>query len=235
MYQAPLNPQAAHRILDIGTGTGSWPIDMGDTHEAADILGVDLSPSMSSIVPPNVRFEIMDIEDDWTFKLPFTYIHSRYMAGSIKNWPKLISQCYNHLEPGGWAELLDFDINYYSQDGTLTEEHALKRWMGHATEGAKVSGRLLHPGSQLEGWLTEAGFVDIEMRKTPLPIGTWPKDLRLKEVGLLNRTQLWEGLAGLSYRLYIDLLGWSRDEVELLLMEVRKDLKNKKIHAMFDL
>lgn len=235
LYLATINPSAAHRVLDIGTGTGQWPIDVGDLHEAWDILGVDLSPSMPAMVPPNVHFEITDIEDDWTFKLPFTYIHSRYMAGSVKDWPKLISQCFQHLQPGGFAEFIDFDINYYSQDGTLTADHALSRWMANATEATKVTGRVLHPGGQIEGWMREAGFVDIEVRRTPLPIGQWPRDLRWKEIGVLNRQQLMEGLSGLSYRLYIDLLGWSKDEVELLLMEVRKDLRNRKIHAMFDL
>jgi hypothetical protein len=56
-----------------------------------------------------------------------------------------------------------------------------------------------------------------------------------KRIGALNWTQLWEGLVGLSLRLYIDILGWSREELEMLLFEVRQDLRNPNIHAMFDL
>lgn len=223
-------------MLDIGTGTGIWAIEMADAHESAEILGIDLSPSMPSWVPPNVKFEITDVEDEWTYKTPFTYIHSRYMAGSIKDWPRLIGQAFQHLEPGGWSEFADFDIDWYSQDGTLTEEHALRRYMIAASHGApKITGRIFNPGHQLEQWMKDAGFVNVKAMKTILPIGTWPKDHRLKEIGLLNRIQLWEGLAGFSYRLFIDVLGWTREEIEVLMMEVRQDLKNRKIHPMFDM
>ena len=45
-------------------------------------------------MPPNVKFEIDDVESDWTYSSPFDYIHCRYMATSIANWPVLIQQCF---------------------------------------------------------------------------------------------------------------------------------------------
>lgn len=64
------------------------------------ILGNDLSPIQPNFVPPNVRFEIDDIEQAWTYTKKFDYIHSRYLQGSIKNWPKLVEQAFEyHLPP----------------------------------------------------------------------------------------------------------------------------------------
>ena len=83
---------------------------MRDRYPTAEIIGVDISASVPAFVPPNVQFEIDDVEDGWTYQKPFDYIHSRYMAGSIRDWRGLISQCYHTLFPGGWVEFDDFDI-----------------------------------------------------------------------------------------------------------------------------
>jgi trans-aconitate methyltransferase len=82
-----------HRVLDIGASSGICNIDFADIYPSAEILGVDLSANPPTYVPPNVRFEVDDLEDDWTFTYPFDYVHSRYMAGSIKDWPRLMKQC----------------------------------------------------------------------------------------------------------------------------------------------
>lgn len=45
-------------------------------------------------MPPNVKFEIDDVEEDWLYSTPFDYIHCRFMAGSLKDWPRLMSQAF---------------------------------------------------------------------------------------------------------------------------------------------
>lgn len=45
-------------------------------------------------VPPNVKFLVDDVEKDWVEPQPYDYIHCRYMAASIRDWPKLVQRCY---------------------------------------------------------------------------------------------------------------------------------------------
>lgn len=40
-----------------------------------------------------------------------------------------------------------------------------------------------------------------------------------------------DGLEGFTFRLFMGVLGWSREEVETFLTSVRKDMENKKIHT----
>lgn len=44
--------------------------------------------------PPNVKFEIDDLEEPWTFSTPFDYIHSRMMNSSISDWKEYVQKCY---------------------------------------------------------------------------------------------------------------------------------------------
>ena len=63
LHLSPLcNPQ---EILDVGTGTGIWAIDMADEYPSAVVTGTDLSPTQPSWVPPNARFEVDDFREDW--------------------------------------------------------------------------------------------------------------------------------------------------------------------------
>jgi methylase of polypeptide subunit release factors len=51
LHQAPL--KEPHRVLDIGTGTGIWAIDMADQYPMAEVIGTELSLIQSNWVPTN--------------------------------------------------------------------------------------------------------------------------------------------------------------------------------------
>ena len=75
------------KILDCGTGTGQWAIEAGDAYPAAEVVGIDLSPIQPAWTPPNVKFEVDDVEDNWTWEDgTFDLIFARLLvSGSIKN------------------------------------------------------------------------------------------------------------------------------------------------------
>src|SRR5579883_2657232 len=56
-YLAPLTPTSAQTILDVGTGTGIWPIEMSNFFPQAHIIGVDVAlSSLPRPLPPNCLF-----------------------------------------------------------------------------------------------------------------------------------------------------------------------------------
>lgn len=54
-------------------------------------------------------------------------------------------------------------------------------------------------------------------------------------MGSWNLVQIEEGLEAFSLRLFTQVLGWKAEDVYQLLANVRKDIRNPKIHAQFDL
>ncbi|KAF2463807.1 S-adenosyl-L-methionine-dependent methyltransferase [Lindgomyces ingoldianus] len=229
LHLAPIgdHPQ---RILDIGTGTGIWAIDMGDKYPSAEILGNDISPIQPSLVPPNVKFEVDDLEDEWVYSSKFDFIHSRYLACSIRDWPKMMQQAYKFTKPGGWVEFQDFDTMFYtSSNGDYKPGNLVEEWASKIREGLKKFGVEPDPGPKIEGWVKDAGFVNIQSKTLPFPIGTWPKDKMLKEVGAFNLIQFLDNLEGMTLRIYTNAWGWSPEEVKVLCAKLRPAFKNPKM------
>ena len=78
-YYAPLEQPTS--ILDVGTGTGIWAMDVADDFPGARVIGIDLSPIQPTAVPPNLEFQIMDADEPWDFNERFDLIHTRLMNG----------------------------------------------------------------------------------------------------------------------------------------------------------
>ena len=151
---------------------------MGDTYPDAEVIGIDFSPVQPNMVPRNVKFEVDDVEAPWTHPAKFDYIHCRFMAGSIADWPKLIRTCYDNLNPGGIAEFQDGDFLIYSEDGSYKDTW-YERWNADFNKAAEMGGRTLRPGALLKEWFEAAGFDDIHNEKLRMPVGMWPKDRKM--------------------------------------------------------
>jgi SAM-dependent methyltransferase len=85
-----------HRVLDVGTGTGIWAIDFADEHPETEVLGIDLSAIQPSFVPPNVSFQVDDLEEPWSFRESekFDFIYARMMTSSFADWPRFFEQAF---------------------------------------------------------------------------------------------------------------------------------------------
>ena len=59
--------------------------------------------------------------------------------------------------------------------------------------------------------------------------------MQQKMVGSWNLVQIEEGLEAFTLRLFMQVLKWDTKEVEVLLADVRKNLRDPKIHMQFDL
>ncbi|KAF5525323.1 Secondary metabolism regulator LAE1 [Colletotrichum aenigma] len=219
------------RVLDVGTGTGIWAEDFGEEHPDAEVIGFDLSPTMSDFVPPNVKFEVDDLDEEWNWSQPFDYIHSRFMNASIGNWQTFATKVFNHLTPGGYVELVELDLHARSDDGTLKSDSAISRCTELLGEAAGIFGRPYQEIPPLVKVLEDAGFVDVKMEVHKWPTNDWPKYPEYKELGIWANENFIAGFESFTMAPLTRAHGWTKEEVQVFLVEVRKDLGNRSIHA----
>ncbi|XP_044716440.1 methyltransferase domain-containing protein [Hirsutella rhossiliensis] len=219
------------RVLDAGTGTGIWAMDFADEHPGSDVTGVDLSPIQPSFVPPNVSFYIDDLEDDWTFSYKFDFIYARMLTASISDWPKFLQQGYENLNPGGWIELLDVHLQLKSDDGTIPKDCAVAKWGDYMLEAAAKLNRPLDSMTFYKQQLLDVGFTNVTQSLYKWPTNSWPKERKFKEIGIWTYENLGNGASGLSMALFTRALGWKSEEVEVFLVDVRKQMRDRSIHA----
>ncbi|KAH7311559.1 S-adenosyl-L-methionine-dependent methyltransferase [Stachybotrys elegans] len=230
-YLAPIteNPQ---RILDLGCGTGIWSVDMADKFPGAQVIGIDIAPTQPEWVPPNCQFELDDIEQPWTGK-PDTadFIFCRDPIASVRDHPKLIDQAYTHLKPGGWIEFQCVTGLLRCDDGTVPKDSAIQAMSDNLAKACEAFGTPIDHPTRWKGWFEERGLINVTEKVYKLPITPWPKDKRLKLLGVWEQHNLVNNLEGMCMRLFQKGLQWTEEEVFLFTAILRKDLRNLEYHG----
>ncbi|KMU74285.1 UMTA protein [Coccidioides immitis RMSCC 3703] len=127
-------------------------------------------------------------------------------------------------------DLAEISVVAQSDDSSL-KGTAIERWGPLAHKVGDVFGKSFRIVDEMTDMIKSAGFVNVKKRTFKWPIGTWPKDPKLKEIGLYNKLGWEEGLDGWANFLFTNYLGWTLEEVQVLTAHIRNDLRNPKVHA----
>ncbi|KAI5811845.1 S-adenosyl-L-methionine-dependent methyltransferase [Pyronema omphalodes] len=229
LYEAPLDEP--HRILDIGTGTGIWAIDMADKYPLAEVIGTDLSPIQPDWVPANCRFEVDDAMLEWTFKNDsFDFIHCRNISSGVSDWNHLVSEIMRCTAPGGYVELGEYSLTMNSDDGTMKPDNGAKIYMDHLQEAMREMGR---PAPKLEFMrmlLENAGFEDVHALEAKEPLGPWPKDPRQKKIGAMSLLNCEGAFESYGMAAFTRILGMESDHARAICEAALAAVRNKNYH-----
>ncbi|EKD21152.1 methyltransferase domain-containing protein [Drepanopeziza brunnea f. sp. 'multigermtubi' MB_m1] len=235
LFTAPVpKDKILHRVLDVGTGTGIWAIDFGDEHPESSVLGVDLSPIQPQFAPPNVEFQIDDLEAPWTFSNKFDLIYGRNMMGSFDNYPRFFEQAFANLNPGGFVELVDPTWPIKLNDGEWPEDSALYKWALLWAEAMAKMGRQADGPRYYKEQMIAAGFINVTETIHIIPNNRWPKDKRLKEIGMWQTENFKTGGESLSLAMFTRILGWTKQELQIFMAQVKAEYRNPRIHSYFE-
>jgi hypothetical protein len=73
-------------------------------------------------------------------------------------------------------ECADLDLLFYTNGGQYTEDCPAGKWSRQLCQGIQTMGMDPFPTQKLEGWMRDAGFINIKYELFPIPLGPWPKD-----------------------------------------------------------
>ncbi|KAH8879347.1 S-adenosyl-L-methionine-dependent methyltransferase [Thozetella sp. PMI_491] len=230
LFRAPIKDNV-QRVLDIGTGT-----DFADQYPHAEVIGTDISPIQPLWLPPNLRFEMEDATQAWSYPADsFDFVHFRYLFGSFTDWSALYRQAFRCCKPGGYLEDVEASLFALSDDGSVAAGTPMGRWGNLFREGGEKLGRsftVVDDDVQRRG-MEEAGFTDVTVWDFKCPLGGWPRDRVLREIGLFCHLTLEQDLEGFVLYMFQFVLGWAEEDIHTYATGLRAQLNDRSVHGYF--
>ncbi|KAJ7285772.1 S-adenosyl-L-methionine-dependent methyltransferase [Mycena rebaudengoi] len=220
-----------HRnVLDLGTGDGSWAIEMADLFSWVKVTGVDVAPIQPEEVPVLCQFEIWDFNEHMPYDNGFfDLIHARSVHTGIPDYPAFLARAGRILRPGGLIILIEFDLRqlanskpeeYYLPGSgprgwfTLWETYrSCLTMLGIDVTVPQRLGELLNGTSLFENIIEHKGII---------PVGCYPQDSRLLTVGQLQ-WMAYDLLLPALKPLFL-FLGIDEAKVDRLIKDAQRDL-----------
>jgi ubiquinone/menaquinone biosynthesis C-methylase UbiE len=172
-FAAPItNPRD---ILDVGTGTGRWAIEMAQLFPDANVIGLDVNlpvvdeqaatgvearPDNYAFVPGNI-LEGLPFPDE-----SFDFVHMRLLVSAMPHdqWPRVVSELARVTRPGGWVESVETTL----MEGGGPALAQIIKW------GEPVMARRniqMQDGARVGEYMNAAGLVNVYARRLELPCG----------------------------------------------------------------
>lgn len=145
-----------------------------------------------------------------------------------------LTAAQRNLEPGGWLEEVELDVRVISDDNSLSPDSYLAGWGENFLGCAERAGRPLSTQTKMAGAMERAGFVNIHDHLFKCPIGSWPKNRKLKEAGRVNFDHWTTGMDGWAMWLLTKHGAprpWDADEVRVYVAKTRAELWDPRLHV----
>ncbi|KAI0797651.1 S-adenosyl-L-methionine-dependent methyltransferase [Abortiporus biennis] len=227
-------------ILDVGTGSGSWAIDMALEFPYCEVVGVDLAPPRIELdLPQNCRFEIDDANLGFShYRNSFDVVHARAVCSGIRDFPSLLNELADVLRPGGVILLGDGDMQLYdetmrpvpySEPGQPNFSYTHRIFFA-AYNAMKNRGGSIDSASMSPTWLRAIDkFTDVGWHKVYIPMGPWIYvDERSRVVAEMLRQNVYSYISTLTPLLLSE--GYLAEAVETMQNEAKAELRELKVH-----
>ncbi|KZP00124.1 S-adenosyl-L-methionine-dependent methyltransferase [Calocera viscosa TUFC12733] len=169
LIPADLKLKEGDRILDAGTGSGSWAIDVAQSLPTAQVVGIDLEGKLLPPAGQNTQFLVqssLDLPGEWTGKFAFIFQRLMVVAFTEDAWKRAITGFYRVLRPGGRLQLVEVDLLRVLYPEAITPPQTA-RWLEGVRSLCGMRGVKPQTIAEIPELLKDAGFVDIKIKISP--------------------------------------------------------------------
>ncbi|KAG7100148.1 hypothetical protein E1B28_001927 [Marasmius oreades] len=229
------DPDREKIVIDVGTGMGQWCFEMGQAFPHVEFYGLDIALAVPIApredLPPNVHFEIHDINQQTRFAdRSVDVVHARAASMTVTDFNVIIREAARILVQGGmflsgeWGRFPAFHPDIYDAVPTqnapnltrfydvLNESLQNQRGLGIV---ARLVPQMIHASNS---------FGDVTTRPFYVPIGRWQGDEALSEIGRRFRRCVRKYME--SCRGILLEAGYSSEDINALCAHAWDDVRN---------
>jgi len=215
-HLAPIrNPRI---VLDVGTGSGQWAVDMCQEFPEALVVGVDQAAQVARHSAPRFVYTRVNLLEGLPFvDGAFDYVHQRLLRAGIPAvaWPGAVRELARVTAPGGLVELGESGEYWGNAGPAATRFFGLMRELGERL-GMDTQGP---PALGLPRLLTEVGLDEIGERQVTVPVGEWGG-----RVGSFMASNI-RAIARALMPVFASSLGVSEEETAPLVSEMLREVE----------
>lgn len=220
-----------HSVMDFICGPGSWCMDFSKKYPEKQVCGVDINHTIigharenaAQSTAKNLSFTVVDRQRALPFpdeSFDLIHLQNGTTLFTLEQWPNIMAEMARLLKPGGWLNLVDFEMGPASQpalDRVLTFLGQILARMGRsvAADGkSPLTGSTLGPQR-----MTQQSFTDIKYELYPVDLGGWNNPVgRAYLAWSVVRPEM---IFYLAERTEIS----NREELQALLREMQRELR----------
>lgn len=215
-HLAPI--ETPRSVLDVGTGTGRWALDICHEFPHAFVVGADQPPPIGDRAAPGYAYVRLNLLRGLPFlDGAFEYTHQRFLRAGIPvaAWPGAVRELAPVTAPGGVLELGEVGEYWGNAGPAANRFFGLMRELG-GRFGMDTEGP---PGLGLPRLLADAGLADVGERQVTVPIGEWGG-----RVGSFMASNL-RAVGRALMPVYASALGVGEDETGRLVSEMLREIE----------